>query len=394
MKNLIYLKVVVNVDATKKASKILFYLVIIIIFKLAIILIILITALDAADAAEREVMSLLTRDFNGDNSGSTFVLDFEVLRWHSVVEYWANQYGIPDWTMELLAILYIETGGRYPDLMQSSESAGLAPNTLEYEDSIRQGVRYLAMIITRARSFGIDDRLAIYQAYNFGIFYINFLAQNSISHTLEMSAYYSRTIVAPSLGNITGKRYNYPNPIAIANGKPWLYANGGNFHYAFIVERILGRMNAAGGDNASFLDGVAFPLDPPFHITSTYGPRWGAHHYGIDLSVRFGATIRSVAAGEVIRVINHFDSANGWHGHPGGWGNFVLIDHGNGIQTLYAHLMREIHVQVGDNVVAGQHIGFQGNSGSSTGSHLHFEWRENGVRINPELRINFREGAH
>jgi len=371
-----------------------FWILVIIGFKLALTLLVVVSALDEADATERAVVDLLVKENSENSLGESLILDYEVLRWRPVIEYWANKYDILDWTMDLLAIMYIESGGRIPDLMQSSESAGLPPNTLEYEDSIRQGVRYLAQIITRARSFAIDDRLAVFQAYNFGIFYINFLAQNSILHTLEISAYYSRTVVAPSLGNTTGRRYRYPNLIAIANGKPWLYVNGGNFHYAFLVQHTVKRMVATATDDASFLDGIALPLDPPFHITSSFGPRWGTHHYGIDLSVRFGASIRSVLAGEVISVINHFDSAGGWHGHPGGWGNFILIDHGNGIQTLYAHLMRETYVQVGDVVVAGQHIGFQGNSGSSTGSHLHFEWRESGVRINPELRINFREAAN
>jgi len=382
-------------DVIKRViNKMQFWILVIIITKLTIIQLVLTIALGTVDAAEREVISLLVHNANSDRTGGSFSLDFEVLRWRPIVEYWANQYGISDWTMELLAIMHVETGGRYPDLMQSSESAGLPLNTLKYEDSIKQGVRYLAQIIIRAKSFDIKDRLAIFQAYNFGIFYINFLARNSATHTLEISTYYSRTVVAPSLGNTTQQRYSYPNSIAIANGKPWLYVNGGNFHYAFIVQYVLEQMKTTGEDEASFLDGISFPLDPPFHITSPYGPRWGTHHHGIDLSVRFGAPIRSVRSGEVIRVVNHFDSANGWHGHPGGWGNFILIDHGNGIQTLYAHLMRETHVQVGDTVAAGAHIGFQGNSGSSTGSHLHFEWRENGVRINPELRIDFRSGAH
>lgn len=374
----------------------LFWILALVIPKLAIISLVMITALGTVEAAEEAVVSLLLRDSENSSDGSsdTLGLDDEVLRWRPVVEYWANQYGIPDWTMELLAIMNVESGGRSPDLMQSSESAGLPINTLEYEDSIAQGVRYLAQIITRGRSFGIEDRLAIFQAYNFGIFYINFLAQRSIPHTLEISAYYSRTVVAPSLGNTVGQRYSYPNPIAIANEKPWLYVNGGNFHYAFIVQYTLERAIAIRGDDAFFLDGVAFPLEPPFHITSTFGPRWGRYHNGIDLSVRFGAPVRAVMDGTVIRVDHWFESNDGHRGHPNPWGNVVVIEHANGIVTIYAHLMQEINVQVGDIVVAGQHIGFQGNSGYSTGTHLHFEWRENGVSIDPELRINFREGAH
>ena len=160
------------------------------------------------------------------------VLSEEVLRWQPEVEFWAREYEIMEWVPVLLAIMQTESGGRVPDLMQSSESAGLPVNTLEYEDSIAQGVRYLARIIRRAESFGLgDDRLAVIQAYNFGIPYINFLGNRNERHSLDISAEYSRTVVAPSLGNTTGITVPYNNPVAIANGRPYRFLNGGNFHY-------------------------------------------------------------------------------------------------------------------------------------------------------------------
>lgn len=360
--------------------------------KVLILILLIGAALGAVDTAQRAAVSVLVR---GGGSGDTILfLSYEVLRWREVVEYWTNHYEIPDWTIEVLAIMHVETGGRHADLMQSSESAGLPPNTLRYEESIAQGVRYLARIIARAKSFGIeDDRLGIFQAYNFGIFYINHLARNGSAHSLEIAATYSRTVVAPSLGNATGRRLSYQNPIAIAHGKPWIYANGGNFHYAFIVQDVIERLQASVVDDAYFVGNIALPLDPPFRVTSRFGPRSLGFHHGIDLTVRFGAPVRAVMPGTVVYIVDRWGSDDGHLNHPGGWGNLVRIYHGGGVQTLYTHLMREILVEVGDTVVAGQRIGYQGNSGRSSGTHLHFEWWEHGARINPETRINFRTNA-
>ena len=75
-------------------------------------------------------------------------------------------------------------------------------------------------------------------------------------------------------------------------------------------------------------------------------------------------------------------SADGWNG---GWGNYVMIDHGNGMQTLYAHMSSRA-VSVGQTVSRGQTIGYVGSTGMSTGPHLHFEMYINGSRIDPQTR--------
>ncbi len=94
----------------------------------------------------------------------------------------------------------------------------------------------------------------------------------------------------------------------------------------------------------------------------------GIHGYnGVDLASSYGASIFAAAAGEVI--ISHNDG--GWNG---GYGNYIVIRHDNGTQTLYAHLSSSI-VAVGDTVTQGQTIGYMGNTGRSTGTHLHFEVR-------------------
>ena len=114
-------------------------------------------------------------------------------------------------------------------------------------------------------------------------------------------------------------------------------------------------------------------------ITSNYGRRWGRMHKGIDVKVYIGDTIRAAFNGKV-RVVRY--EANGY-------GNFVVIRHHNGLETIYGHMSKHL-VQENQNVRAGDPIGLGGNTGRSTGSHLHFETRLCGVALNPALMFDFR----
>jgi murein DD-endopeptidase MepM/ murein hydrolase activator NlpD len=106
-------------------------------------------------------------------------------------------------------------------------------------------------------------------------------------------------------------------------------------------------------------------------IVSGFGPRGGALHAGVDFGAPMGAPIYACWAGRVVSA--------GWQG---GYGNAVVIDHGGGKATLYAHQSR-IAVSAGQNVNAGSVIGYVGSTGDSTGPHLHFEVRINGSPVNP-----------
>jgi septal ring factor EnvC (AmiA/AmiB activator) len=106
-------------------------------------------------------------------------------------------------------------------------------------------------------------------------------------------------------------------------------------------------------------------------LTSTFGWRWGRMHNGIDIGASTGSTIRAAAAGQVFFA--------GW---MGGYGNTVLIDHGGGMTTLYAH-QSQINVGDGQQVGKGDTLGLVGSTGNSTGPHLHFEVRIGGVPKNP-----------
>lgn len=106
-------------------------------------------------------------------------------------------------------------------------------------------------------------------------------------------------------------------------------------------------------------------------VTSEYGRRWGRMHKGIDIDGNTGDPIYASKAGVVIFA--------GWQG---GYGRLTLIDHGDGVVTAYAHQSAQ-HVSDGARVDQGTHIGAVGNTGNSTGSHLHFETRVNGSAVDP-----------
>lgn len=113
-------------------------------------------------------------------------------------------------------------------------------------------------------------------------------------------------------------------------------------------------------------------------ITSKMGPRWGRVHKGLDVKVYIGDTIRAAFSGKV--RIKRYEAR--------GYGKFLVIRHPNGLETIYGH-MSDWLVEENENVKAGQPIGLGGNTGRSTGSHLHFETRLCGVALNPALLFDF-----
>lgn len=127
-------------------------------------------------------------------------------------------------------------------------------------------------------------------------------------------------------------------------------------------------------------DGFRWPLDTKYqHFTTYFGyDAWrGGNHYGIDIGNAGigGANIYAAQSGTVITAYND----SGWHG---GYGNYVIIDHGGGLSTLYAHCYSTT-VTEGQWVNKGEVIGYVGTTGWSTGNHLHFETRVNGVARDP-----------
>lgn len=118
------------------------------------------------------------------------------------------------------------------------------------------------------------------------------------------------------------------------------------------------------------------------YISSEFGVRsdpfsgYQRMHSGIDIA----------GSGAIIAANSGTVTVAGWHYQ---WGNYVRINHGNGVETLYAHMQSDLRVSPGQQVSTGQHLGTMGTTGTSTGVHLHFEVYQNGSRVNPRNYVNF-----
>ena len=114
-------------------------------------------------------------------------------------------------------------------------------------------------------------------------------------------------------------------------------------------------------------------------LTSNFGARWGRQHKGLDIKVYIGDTIRAAFSGKV-RIVRY---------EGRGYGKYVVIRHYNGLETIYGHMSKQL-VTEDQEVRAGDPIGLGGNTGRSTGSHLHFETRLCGIALNPALMFDFK----
>ena len=155
-------------------------------------------------------------DDDGGGGSSSWVtgmnLSAEVLKHQPMVEKYAKEYGISEYVPYLLAIIQVESGGTAEDVMQSSESMGLPPNSLDTESSIKQGCKYFASLLSSAENQGIEDINVVVQSYNYGGGYIGYVASK--------------------------KKVTYTNPIAIARNGGWRYGYG-NMFYVELVSQYL-----------------------------------------------------------------------------------------------------------------------------------------------------------
>lgn len=136
---------------------------------------------------------------------------------------------------------------------------------------------------------------------------------------------------------------------------------------------------AIGQDVGGPMGSLEWPFDPST-ITDGFGPRdspggvGSTDHKGVDVSFAEGTPVITAGAGTVVFAGGSASV---------GWGFYVKVDHGGGIETLYAHLA-SVLVSVGQSVGRRKVIGLSGNTGTSTGPHLHFEVWQNGTQIDPE----------
>ncbi len=130
--------------------------------------------------------------------------------------------------------------------------------------------------------------------------------------------------------------------------------------------------------DSTIIDVSGFVMPWEGYITSKFGPRKYRMHYGTDIKLQVGDTVRAAFNGQV-RIVDY---------EPRGYGHYVVIRHDNGLETVYAHMTQPL-CEINDRVFAGDIIGLGGNTGRSTGSHLHFEIRYLGNAIDTELLIDY-----
>ena len=179
---------------------------------------------------------LISADSDDENSnfssGITGMnLSAEVLKHQPMVEKYARENGISEYVNVLLAIIQVESGGTAEDVMQSSESLGLPPNSLDTENSIKQGCKYFASLLSSCKNQGIDDLNVAIQSYNYGGGYVGYVAGKGKKHTFNLAESFARE-------KSGGKKVTYTNPIAVAKNGGWRYGYG-NMFYVEVVNQYL-----------------------------------------------------------------------------------------------------------------------------------------------------------
>ncbi|CTP24789.1 TPA: bifunctional lysozyme/C40 family peptidase [Streptococcus pyogenes] len=154
----------------------------------------------------------------------------EVLAHKPMVEKYAKEYGVEEYVNILLAIIQVESGGTAEDVMQSSESLGLPPNSLSTEESIKQGVKYFSELLASSERLSVDLESVI-QSYNYGGGFLGYVANRGNKYTFELAQSFSKEYSG-------GEKVSYPNPIAIPVNGGWRY-NYGNQFYVQLVSQYL-----------------------------------------------------------------------------------------------------------------------------------------------------------
>ena len=172
-----------------------------------------------------------------DEENSTSYFDFsglnlseEVLKHQPTVEKYAKEYGISDYVNYLLAIMQVESGGTATDVMQSSESMGLPPNSLSTEESIKQGCKYFSELLKSAEAKGCDIDTVV-QAYNYGGGFIDYVAKHGKKYIFELAVSFAKD-------KSGGVKVTYKNEISIKENGGWRYKYG-NMFYVRLVNQYL-----------------------------------------------------------------------------------------------------------------------------------------------------------
>lgn len=170
-----------------------------------------------------------------DEENSTSRIDYsglnlsaEVLLHQPTVKKYAKEYGISDYVNYLLAIMQVESGGTAVDVMQSSESLGLPPNSLSTEESIKQGCKYFASLLSSCKEKGCDINTVV-QAYNYGGGFIDYIASHGKKYTFELAVSFAKE-------KSGGVKITYKNEISIKENGGWRYKYGNMFYVKLVAQ--------------------------------------------------------------------------------------------------------------------------------------------------------------
>lgn len=163
---------------------------------------------------------------NTDNNRKE--LSKEVLNYKPMVEKYADEYGISKYTNYLLAIMQVESAGVEEDVMQSSESLGLEPNSLNTEQSIKQGCKYFSELVRLAEDKNCDIKSVI-QAYNYGKGFLDYVDNEGDKYSFDIAEDFAEK-------NSKDVKISYNNPIAIKANGGWRYKYGNMFYVDLVYE--------------------------------------------------------------------------------------------------------------------------------------------------------------
>ena len=180
------------------------------------------------------VVIVFSDEEDGGSSGNLIYggvsVSQEVLAHKPMLEKYAREYGIEEYLNVLLAIIQVESGGTLEDVMQSSESLGLPPNSLSTEESIKQGCKYFSELLAAAETKGCDLNSVI-QSYNYGGGFLDYVTGRGKKYTFELAESFARD-------KSGGKKVTYTNPVAVEKNGGWRYSYG-NMFYVLLVSQYL-----------------------------------------------------------------------------------------------------------------------------------------------------------
>ena len=310
-------------------------------------------------------LSLYLYGSTGEGFGVGAEVSAEVLQYASLIRQYARQYGISEYFDLICAVMMAETGGQGTDVMASAESGyntryPATPGGIEDPAySIDCGVHVLADVLELAEVTSPTDtgRISLaLQGYNFGPGYITWALEKYGGYTQENAIEFSNLMKARMGWEV------YGNPQYVQSVmRYYLYPIGGG----------------AEGWGSPFVG-----RDWRSVVTSEFGGRYDPiegytdFHTGIDIGYPEGTPVNVVKSGYVESVSSQ-----------GSYGNHIVVNHGNGVKTLYAHLS-QILVSPGQRVIQGEVIALVGQTGRVTGPHLHLNVEINGELQNPRDYLN------